>query len=131
MLNERFRIYSDSYSKDIVDENTKRNYNQNENFEDICDLLNEQENTIKKLKTASEMLSKIIIGTENTIDKRIADLEKSLKEEDNIPSWSPFHNPMSNEYRKEYIEEIRTLEWVQRTMEGYKQKTIKIKEEEE
>ena len=36
----RFKVYSDSNSKDIVDELTNWSYNQFEDFEDICDLLN-------------------------------------------------------------------------------------------
>lgn len=39
-MKRRFNVYSDSNSKDIVDELNNWNYNQFEDFEDICDLLN-------------------------------------------------------------------------------------------
>ena len=50
MTEKRFKVYSDSYSADIVDENTKKNYNQLEDIDDLCDLLNELNNENNNLK---------------------------------------------------------------------------------
>lgn len=50
MNSKRYKVYSDSYSADIVDEETGQNYNQITDMEDICDLLNNQYEMIERVK---------------------------------------------------------------------------------
>ena len=55
-----------------------------------------------------------------TIQKRIETLEKKREERRNEPFHinPAFNNPMSREYDKEDITEIRTLEWVLNLFDG-------------
>ena len=56
MTEKRFKVYSDSYSADIVDGDTNRNYNQMTDIDDLCDLLNElhEENQLLKQRLAEQ-----------------------------------------------------------------------------
>ena len=58
-MSKRFKVYSDSYSADIVDEKTGKNYNQMTDIDDICDLLNQIES--EKSQVADDIMVLLMV----------------------------------------------------------------------
>ena len=83
MSSRRYNVYSDSYSADIVDEETGQNYNQFTDFDDICDVLNKQHEKIKELQCNLESRSQ-----DDYIEYLKSEIEQ-LKQNDKRPSLSP------------------------------------------
>ena len=82
MSPRRYNVYSDSYSADIVDEETGKNYNQFVDFDDICDVLNKQHEKIKELQCNLESRSQ-----DDYIEYLKSEIEQ-LKQNDKRPSVS-------------------------------------------